>query len=173
MTRKSPPGHRRPSDRQPTTARSDASTAVERSDKGESRLPGLMKTLASVSANRETSARERGGKGRNAKFHHTQMNSRLLRIDRESKKQPPKLKSQARPMPATIAALDLSLRSSSQASRWMPTPASTKTTGNENQGAIRPKRKSPRSRRGSARRAAEEPPARARPAPAPDRTNTA
>ena len=52
-----------------------------------STLAGLMNTFAIVSATSETSAMDRGGSGRKAKFHQTQMKSRLLRIERESKKQ--------------------------------------------------------------------------------------
>ena len=67
-------------------------------------LPGLMNTLASVSPRSVRSAAERGGMGRNAKSHQTQMKSRELRIDRESRKQPAKLMTHASPMPATMAA---------------------------------------------------------------------
>src|SRR5208337_1136676 len=103
MSKKRPPGHRRPSDRQPITAKDEARTAVTGRESGVSKLAGLMKTLASVSARCERSASERGGKGRNAKFHQTHKKSRLLKIDRESKKHPVKLRSQPRPMSAIWA----------------------------------------------------------------------
>src|SRR5208283_5731731 len=102
-------------------------------------LAGLMKTLAIDSASREASASERGGTGKNAKFHQTQRKSRGLMIDRESRKQPAKLMSQARHMPVVMAVFRQSLRSASVTSRCRPAPARMNTTVNENQGAIKPK----------------------------------
>src|SRR5271165_5881806 len=102
-------------------------------------LAGLMKTLAIDSATNDASASERGGTGRNAKFHQTQRKSRRLMIDRESRKQPAKLMSQARQMPVVRAVFRQSLRNASVASKCRPTPANTNTTVNENHGAIKPK----------------------------------
>src|SRR5256885_1443292 len=98
-----------------------------------------MNTLASDSMSKERSAELRGGRGRKAKFHQTQRKSRLLMIDRERKKQPAKLASQARPIPTAYPTFLQSLRFASVQIRCSPMPASRKTTGNANHGAIRPK----------------------------------
>src|SRR4051794_37861438 len=107
-----------------------------------------MNTLASDSMSNQNSAALRGGKGRKAKFHQTQRKARLLMIDRESKKQPAKLTSQARPMPTPYPTLLQSLRLASVTIRCSPMPASRKTTGNANQGAISPKTARAVNRRG-------------------------